>query len=89
MRCLPQFAWHRQDWSALHPFVAYEEVWLQAYATMPYTLTHLFQIDQLASLGVYIAGFVDPRVASRIEAYDVLVNFNERNVVVAEHAAGT
>ncbi|ETV91827.1 hypothetical protein H310_13656 [Aphanomyces invadans] len=73
-RCLPQFAWHRQDWNILRPFTR---------------LTRA-ELHDLDAIGVYIAGVLvaDLVQASAPPPYDVLVDVSKRSVVVAEGAAG-
>lgn len=58
MRALPQFVWHRQDWSVLRPFVAAKKS----------------EIADLQTAGVYVAGFVDPGVRGSEQMYDLFID---------------
>eukprot|EP01133_Synstelium_polycarpum_P017761 gene17761-21184_t len=70
IRAFPLFVFHRQNWAILRPFVTVDEV----------------ELKDLASTGVYCAGFTDPTIKSRDELYDVLVDLNSKEVTVASHA---
>lgn len=70
LRTLPQFVWHRQDWSVLRPIVDAEEE----------------HMDDLKASGVYIAGTLDPSLASRADMFDVVFSVSDRRVTILEHA---
>ncbi|XP_014345838.1 DENN domain-containing protein 10 isoform X2 [Latimeria chalumnae] len=69
-RTLPALAWHRRDWSILHPYVHLQDNELEA----------------LKSCTGYIAGFTDPEVSNRSDLYDVYVNLVEGEITIAQHA---
>ncbi|ETV68733.1 hypothetical protein, variant 1 [Aphanomyces astaci] len=74
-RCLPQFAWHRQDWAILRPF----------------TRGTSAEVADLCASGVYIAGMLHsdlhPTTSSSPLLYDVLVDVPTRTVTVATGCA--
>ncbi|MEE6486673.1 hypothetical protein FKM82_014668 [Ascaphus truei] len=69
-RTLPAFAWHRQDWSTVHPYVHINQE----------------EIEALRGCPGYIAGFHDPGVSNRPDLYDVYVNLAERDIAVSPSA---
>jgi len=70
VRSLPLFVWQRQEWDLLRPWVLLNET----------------ELTDLKKAGVYWAGFTDTSVANRTELWDVLVDVNERSVIIGEHA---
>jgi len=70
VRCLPIFAWHRKNWTILRPFVTTSEL----------------ELEELASAGVYVAGFTDRSIESREDLYDLFIDVDDRSVTVASHA---
>lgn len=59
IRALPLFVIHRMDWSLLRPLV---------------TFHHEAELEDLRSAGVYVAGFVDPKIRQREDLWDLLVD---------------
>ena len=43
-------------------------------------------VEDLKATSCYIAGTVDPSLANKAEFYDVLMNLNDRQVLIAPHA---
>ena len=58
VRSLPLFIWHRKNWSILRPYVSLSDK----------------EIEELSSLGTYVAGFTDQNVQGREDLYDLYVN---------------
>jgi len=73
IRAFPIFAWHRQDWNILRPIV---------------DLTHELEVADLRAAGVYCAGISDSAMKNKTEFYDVLVDVDERSILVTDHAKG-
>ena len=48
-RAIPAFAWHRQNWNILHPFVELDNS----------------EIEQLKGSNHYVAGFTDATIEGR------------------------
>eukprot|EP01090_Pellita_catalonica_P021434 TRINITY_DN8017_c0_g1_i1.p1 TRINITY_DN8017_c0_g1~~TRINITY_DN8017_c0_g1_i1.p1 ORF type:complete len:367 (+),score=52.15 TRINITY_DN8017_c0_g1_i1:47-1102(+) len=71
IRATPIFAWHRQNWNILRPFV---------------TLTDA-QLAELRSSGVYVAGFIDEDIKSKPDLFDLFVDVNARRIIPAPHSA--
>ncbi|XP_053306289.1 DENN domain-containing protein 10 isoform X2 [Spea bombifrons] len=69
-RALPAFAWHRQDWSIVHPYVHLNPEELEALKSCP------------GSIG----GFHDPEISNRPDLYDVFVNLAEGSITVSPNA---
>ncbi|XP_053548645.1 DENN domain-containing protein 10 isoform X2 [Bombina bombina] len=69
-RTLPAFAWHRQDWSIVLPYVHQNQE----------------EIEALKNCTGYVAGFHDPDVSNRPDLYDVYVNLSESNITVSPGA---
>ncbi|XP_069468028.1 DENN domain-containing protein 10 [Ambystoma mexicanum] len=69
-RALPALAWHRQDWSILHPFVHLTED----------------ETEALKTCTGYVAGFTDPGVSNRTDLYDVYVNLVDGVISVSQMA---
>jgi hypothetical protein len=62
----------RQTWSLLRPYITVSDA----------------ELADLASVGVYVAGSLDPAIRSRHDVYDLLVDDTTKTVIVAEHAKG-
>jgi len=58
IRCLPLFAWHRKNWAILRPFVTPTDV----------------ELEELASAGIYVAGFTDRVIENREDLYDLFID---------------
>jgi len=58
VRALPLFAWHRKNWSILRPLVTPAEA----------------ELEELASAGIYVAGFTDRVIESREDLYDLFID---------------
>lgn len=69
-RVLPAFAWHRQDWSILHPYVHLTEE----------------ETEALKDCTGYVAGFTDSDVSNRPDLYDVYVNLVDSEITVTQTA---
>ncbi|PWA25638.1 hypothetical protein CCH79_00001332 [Gambusia affinis] len=69
-RVLPALAWHRKDWSVLHPYVHLTAA----------------ELDDLKKCPGYIAGFVDPEVSNRLELFDVFVSLPDSVITVSQGA---
>jgi len=73
LRTLPQFVWHRQDWSFLRPYCTLSGIDLQ----------------ELDKAGVFCAGFLEPEssgIRSKEELYDILVDVPNRSISISQHA---
>jgi len=70
IRGFPLFVWHRQDWDVLRPLTNITDK----------------QLEELRSVGVYVAGFTDSGIKLKKDYYDVLVDITTRSISVAEHA---
>ncbi|XP_061646091.1 DENN domain-containing protein 10 isoform X2 [Phyllopteryx taeniolatus] len=69
-RVLPALAWHRKDWSVLHPCVHLTDT----------------ELEHLSKCPGYIAGFVDPEVSNRSDLFDVYVNLPDSIITVSQSA---
>ncbi|XP_077352080.1 DENN domain-containing protein 10 isoform X2 [Festucalex cinctus] len=69
-RVLPALAWHRKDWSILHPYVHLTDT----------------EVEHLSKCTGYIAGFVDPEVSNRSDLFDVYVNLPDSIITVSQSA---
>ncbi|KAM4730356.1 DENN domain-containing protein 10 [Anableps anableps] len=69
-RVLPALAWHRKDWSVLHPYVHLTDA----------------ELEDLKKCPGYIAGFVDPEVSNRLDLFDVFVNLPDSVITVSQGA---
>lgn len=69
-RVLPALAWHRKDWSILHPYVHLTDN----------------ELEDLQKCSGYVAGFVDPEVSNRADLFDVYVNLPESVITVSPSA---
>lgn len=69
-RVLPALAWHRKDWSILHPYVHLTDN----------------ELEDLTKCSGYVAGFVDPEVSNRADLFDVYVNLPESTITVSPSA---
>ena len=75
VRSLPQLAYHRQDWGILRPLVS---------SSGEMDSLH---IDDLASCGVFIAGTVDPTLAtSHSSLFDVIFSLSDHRVTISDDA---
>jgi hypothetical protein len=63
-------AWHRQNWSLLRPIMTQAEG----------------EMEDLKSLGYYVAGFTDASCQQRTRDYDLYVDLSARSFTIAEHA---
>eukprot|EP00743_Colponemidia_sp_Colp-15_P003280 GILK01003542.1.p1 GENE.GILK01003542.1~~GILK01003542.1.p1 ORF type:complete len:371 (-),score=66.77 GILK01003542.1:286-1365(-) len=70
IRALPQLVIHRQDWNLLRPVVLLSEL----------------QLEDLKTAGVYVAGFIDPRIKGREDLYDLLIDVSSATVEVSATA---
>jgi len=70
IRGLPLFAWHRQSWGILRPYMS---------------LTNT-EIQDLKTAAVYCAGFTDDSIREKEELYDIFVDISNHNISVAAHA---
>jgi len=70
VRCLPIFAWHRKNWAILRPFVTPTDI----------------ELEEMASAGVYVAGFTDRVIESREDLYDLFIDVDDRSITIATHA---
>ncbi len=71
IRTIPQFAFHRKDWSILRPRVNNDQE----------------HIDDLTSAGVYVAGSCDNALSSRSDLFDIIYSVSDHKVVVLPHAS--
>ncbi|XP_061692876.1 DENN domain-containing protein 10 isoform X2 [Syngnathoides biaculeatus] len=69
-RVLPALAWHRKDWSVLHPCVHLTDT----------------ELEHLSKCPGYIAGFIDPEVSNRSDLFDVYVSLPDSTINVPESA---
>ncbi|XP_049593002.1 DENN domain-containing protein 10 [Syngnathus scovelli] len=69
-RALPALAWHRKDWSILHPYVHLTDT----------------ELEHLNKCSGYIAGFVDPEVSNRSDLFDVYVNLPDSVITISQSA---
>ncbi|XP_005105764.1 DENN domain-containing protein 10 [Aplysia californica] len=69
-RSIPAFAWHRQNWSIVHPFVQLNDA----------------ELENLQSNSHYVAGFTEAAVEGRSDLYDLFVNVPNNQITVASHA---
>lgn len=69
-RAIPALAWHRQNWSVLHPFVELETS----------------EIEELKGSNHYVAGFTDATIEGRNDLYDVFVNGPAGQISIAQNA---
>ncbi|GFO07746.1 protein fam45a-like [Plakobranchus ocellatus] len=69
-RSIPAFAWHRQNWNILHPYVQLTEE----------------EIENLQTYSHYVAGFTEAAIEGRDELYDIFVNVPNSQIVIASHA---
>uniref|UniRef100_A0A3B4A2V4 UDENN domain-containing protein n=1 Tax=Periophthalmus magnuspinnatus TaxID=409849 RepID=A0A3B4A2V4_9GOBI len=67
---LPALAWHRKDWSILHPYVNLTDI----------------ELEDLNKCSGYVAGFVDPEVSNRGDLFDVYVNLPDSIITVSPSA---
>eukprot|EP00658_Telonema_sp_P-2_P038696 TRINITY_DN27710_c0_g1_i2.p1 TRINITY_DN27710_c0_g1~~TRINITY_DN27710_c0_g1_i2.p1 ORF type:complete len:178 (+),score=47.37 TRINITY_DN27710_c0_g1_i2:242-775(+) len=73
IRAIPLLAWHRGSvWDSIRPFIS---------------LDNLAEIADLDTSRFYVAGFNDPAIQSRPELYDLFIDVDTQNFVVADHAA--
>lgn len=63
-------AWHRQDFSILRPLVRLSE----------------YELQDLSSAGVYVAGFTDSAAVNKQDMYDVYIDVPARTFTYAEQA---
>jgi hypothetical protein len=78
LRCLPQLALHRRDWGVLRPLVSCSGDDAALYA------------EDLASCGVFIAGTVDPAMATtHASLFDVVFSLTDHRITISEDAAGS
>lgn len=70
VRVTPIFAWHRRNWSLLRPLVTSTQA----------------ELDELASSGVYVAGFLDKSVETREDLFDLFVDVDNRSIKVSSQA---
>eukprot|EP00160_Parvularia_atlantis_P004159 Unigene1349_Nuclearia_a/m.4286 Unigene1349_Nuclearia_a/g.4286 ORF Unigene1349_Nuclearia_a/g.4286 Unigene1349_Nuclearia_a/m.4286 type:complete len:347 (+) Unigene1349_Nuclearia_a:16-1056(+) len=71
-RTLPALAWHRQNWALVRPYVLWNDTELQ----------------ELSTLGVYIAGFTDRSIENREDLYDLFLDVDDSTAIVAQQAKG-
>lgn len=70
IRAIPLLVWHRQNWNILRPFVTLSQN----------------EVSEMMSSGVYVAGFTDPVLKAKENAYDLFVDINARSISIASHA---
>ena len=58
IRVMPLLAWHRKNWSILRPLVTSTQA----------------ELEELASSGVYVAGFLDRSIETREDLFDLFVD---------------
>ncbi len=56
---LPLFVLHRMDWSLLRPLVTFDNA---------------EEVADLKAAGVYVAGFLDAKIRSREDLFDILID---------------
>lgn len=61
-----------QNWDLVRPFMGLSEP----------------ELKDLASTGVYIAGFTDPDCFNRKDLYDLYVNLQDKRFFIPDHAKG-
>eukprot|EP00656_Telonema_subtile_P006188 TRINITY_DN12844_c0_g1_i3.p1 TRINITY_DN12844_c0_g1~~TRINITY_DN12844_c0_g1_i3.p1 ORF type:complete len:357 (-),score=63.56 TRINITY_DN12844_c0_g1_i3:95-1165(-) len=72
IRAIPLLAWHRGSvWDSIRPFVS---------------LDNVAEIADLETTHFYVAGFNDPGIQARPELYDLFVDADTQNFIVADHA---
>jgi hypothetical protein len=71
IRALPLFVIHRQDWSLLRPFV---------------TLENESEIADLKTTGVFVAGFLSPKIKTKEDLYDMFIDLTNFDITVPTHA---
>lgn len=69
-RSIPAFAWHRQNWSVVHPYVQLNDT----------------DINNLQTNSHYVAGFTEAAVEGRSDLYDIFVHVPNNQITVATHA---
>jgi hypothetical protein len=71
IRSLPLFVLHRQDWSLLRPFV---------------TLENEAEINDLKTAGVFVAGFLSPKIKSKEDFYDLYIDLTAQDITISPDA---
>jgi hypothetical protein len=68
LRALPLFVLHRMDWSLLRPLVTFDNE---------------EEVADLKITGVYVAGFLDSRIRTRSDLFDVLIDVSKSTITLA------
>lgn len=78
VRSLPQLAHHRQDWGILRPLVTLSSE------------ADTVHLEDLSSTGVFIAGTVDPTLATtHASLFDVIFSLSDHRITISDDAAAT